>query len=270
VDVDYRLPGTDEPAITIGRRALGGIRVRVDGVALRGRRSVYQVPGADGEVHLLRVTGAWTGLRAIAGGADTALEPPVPLWARILTFLPLMLVVGGLVGATLGVIGAALNGVIGRSPLRLPARVVAMLLVTVLATAGWLGVGALLTGVGSARVSYATGTCLEGITATTDLVSQAPRSVDCGTAHDGEVVGTFNLDAAAVYPGDTGLQAAAGQGCPPLFAAYVGIDFTASRLDILPVVPTQVAWQAGTREISCVAVTTDGSKLTGSVKGTGT
>ena len=69
--------------------------------------------------------------------------------------------------------------------------------------------------------------------------------------------------------GDAALQSAAGQGCPPRFAAYVGIDFTASRLDILPVIPTQVAWQAGTREISCVALTTDGTKLTGSVKGSG-
>jgi hypothetical protein len=269
VNFDYRLPGTGEPVITVRRTALGGIRVLVDGIALKGRRGVYGVPGADGQVHLLRVTGAWTGLRAIADGADTALEPPVPLWARVLMLLPLLLVIGGLVGATLGVIGVALNGVIGRSPLRLPVRIVAMLLVAVVAGAGWLGIGAALTSLGSAHVSYTTGTCLEGITSSTDLVSQAPRPVDCGTAHDGEVVGTFSLDAATVYPGNAGLRSAAGQGCPPLFAAYVGIDFTASALDILPVVPTGVAWQAGTREISCVALTTDGSKLTGSVKGTG-
>ncbi len=47
----------------------------------------------------------------------------------------------------------------------------------------------------------------------------------------------------------------------------MGLDFGASRLDILPVVPTQVAWEAGVREVSCVALTTDKSKLTGSVKG---
>ena len=269
MDFDYRLPGTDEPAITIRRTAIGGIHVQVDGAPLKGRGGVFEVPGADGDVHRLKVAGAWTGLRAIADGWDTALEPRVPLWARILVFLPLLLVVGGLVGATLGVIGAALNGVIGRSPLRLAVRVVAMVLVAAVAIGGWLGIGAALTGVGSARVSYATGTCLEGITSSTDIVSQAPKTIDCGTAHDGEVVGTFNLDPAAAYPGDRGLQSAAGQGCPPRFAAYVGIDFTASRLDILPVIPTQVAWQAGTREISCVALTTDGTKLTGSVKGSG-
>ena len=94
--------------------------------------------------------------------------------------------------------------------------------------------------------------------------------MDCSSAHDGEVVGSFDVQAAAgaAYPGTGALQTAASQGCPPRFADYVGIAFEASRLNILPVVPTQVAWQAGTREVSCVALTTDGTKLTGSVKGT--
>jgi hypothetical protein len=143
-----------------------------------------------------------------------------------------------------------------------------MVLVLVLGLGGWIGAGMLLTGVSSARVSYKTGTCLEGITPSTDLVSQAPKTVDCATAHDAEVVGTFNVEQVA-YPGDKGLLGAANGQCPGLFAAYVGIAFDASRLDILPVVPTEIAWEAGAREVSCVALTTDGTKLTGSVKGTG-
>jgi len=270
VDFDYRLPGTDEPEITIRRTALGGIRVLVDGVRVRGRAGVHEVLGPDGQIHLVRVTGAWTGLRAIADGWDTALEPAVPLWARSLVFTPILLIIGGVVGASLGIIATGLNTAIGRLPLRLPFRVVAMLLVTVLATAGWVGVGVALTSVGGARVSYETGTCLNGITSKTDLVAQSPTTVECGSAHDGEVVGTFNVEAASTmpYPGTNALQTAAGEGCPPRFADYVGIDFTSSRLNILPVVPTQVAWEAGTREISCVALTIDGTKLTGSVKGT--
>ena len=57
--------------------------------------------------------------------------------------------------------------------------------------------------------------------------------------------------------------------CPNHVIAYPHPNVViGKRLDILPVVPTQVAWQAGAREISCVALTTDGSKLTGSVRGT--
>jgi len=242
----------------------------VDGARVKGRSGVHEVPGREGQVHLVKVTGAWSGLRAIADGWDTALEPPVPLWSRILIVVPLLLIIGGVIGATLGLIATGVNATIGRSPIRLPIRIVAMVLVTVLAAAGWVGVGAALTSVGGARVSYATGTCLEGIGSSTDLVAQSPKTVDCGTAHDGEVVGTFDVQAVqgTAYPGSDALQTAAGSGCPPRFADYVGVAFTSSKLDILPVVPTQVAWQAGTREISCVAVTTDGTKLTGSVKGT--
>jgi hypothetical protein len=267
VDFDYRLPDTDEPVITVRRTALGRILVFADAVRVPGRAGVHEVRAADGQAHKLKVVGAWTGLRVIADGWDTPLEPPVPLWARALVLLPLSLVVGGLVGATFGAIGVAVNSVIGRSSMPSGPRAVAMIVVLALGVAGWVGAGIALTGLAPARVSYATGTCLEGISASTDLVSHAPASVACGTAHDGEVVGTFDA-ADGAYPGETGLRDDAARQCPPLFASYVEIDFKASTLDILPLVPTQVAWQAGTREVSCVALTTDGSKLTGSVKGT--
>lgn len=269
MDFDYRLPETDRPAITIRRTALGRVLVLVNGAAVRGREGVYEIPGADGETHLLKVSGAWTGLRVTADGWEVPLEPPTPLWSRALIFAPLFLIVGGLIGACLGVIGAAVNLVIGRSSARLPLRTLAMLLVLALGLGGWIGAGALLTGVSSSRVSYATGTCLEGITPETDLVSQAPQTVDCGTAHDGEVVGTFDAPGGTTYPGGSGLLDAARAQCPVLFTAYVGADFNASSLDVLPVVPTEVAWAAGTREISCVAITTDRTKLTGSVRGSG-
>ena len=267
MDFDYRLPDTDEPAITIRRSVAGRIALLVDGVPARGRGGVYEVPDADGEVHLVKVTGAWTGLRAIADGWDTPVEPPVPQWSRLLILLPLLLVVGGLVGAALGGIGAAINTLVGRSAAGALTRAAVMIVVAVLAAAAWVGIGAVLTSVGGTRVSYSTGTCLDGIGPGIDLVSQAPTSVDCSTAHDGEVVGTYNVDSAAAYPGESSLTTSAADQCPALFASYVGIDFSASRLDILPVVPTQIAWAAGTREISCVAITTDTSKLTGSVKG---
>lgn len=268
MDFDYRLPDTEVPAITVRRSALGRISVLVDGAPSKGRDGVHEIAGSDGTPHYIRVVGAWTGLRVIGDGWDTALESARPLWSLALIFAPLFLVIGGLIGATLGVIGVGVNAAIARTALRLPLRVVAMLLVVALGLAGWIGAGAFLTGVSSARVSYRTGTCLEGITPSTDLVSQAPATVDCGTAHDAEVVGTFNVEGSA-YPGDRGLLDVARQQCPGLFASYVGVAFDQSRLDILPVVPTQIAWEAGSREVSCVALTQDGTKLTGPIKGTG-
>lgn len=268
MDFDYRLPGTDEPAITVRRTLAGRIELLVDGVAAQGRGGVFEVPDADGAVHLVKVAGAWTGLRAIADEWDVPLEPEVPLWSRLLILLPLVLVIGGLVGAALGGLGAAVNALVGRSAAGVMPRAVAMVLVAVLAAGGWLAVGSVLTSVPATRASYATGTCLDGIGPGIDLTSQAPTTVDCSTAHDAEVVGTYNVDSTGPYPGESSLMTSAADQCPTLFAAYVGIDFGSSRLDILPVVPTEIAWTAGTREISCVALTTDGSKLTGSVKGT--
>ncbi len=268
MDFDYRLPDADGPAITIRRTAGGRIGLLVDGVAIAGRGGIFEVPDSTGEVHLVKITGAWTGLRAIADGWDTALEPAVPLWSRLLILLPLLLVVGGLVGLMFGVLATAANALVGRSSVAIGKRTAAMVLLAALAAAGWAAAGALLTSVPATRVSYETGTCLDGITPGVDLVSQAPTTVDCRTAHDAEVVGTYNADAAPSYPGESSLTTSAEYQCPALFKGYVGIAFGASKLDILPVVPTQVAWSAGTREISCLAITMDGSKLTGSVRGT--
>jgi hypothetical protein len=269
VDYDYRLPGTDEPVITVRRSAVGGVSVFADAVRLHGRRGRYEIADADGEPHAVTVTGAWTGLHVIADGVDTPLEPTAPTWLLVLTALPLILVIGGIVGGLLGAAGVGVNALIGRSGLRLPVRAVSMVAVLGLAALAWLGIGSALTTVPSPQTVYAVGACLTGVSSGADLVVKAPTVVDCSGQHDGEVVGTFKLDSGAVFPGETGLSQAAAQQCPALFAAYVGRDFSTSRLDILPVVPTQVAWDTGVREIACVAITTDGSKLTGSVRGTG-
>ena len=267
MDFDYRLPDSDAPEILIRRTAIGGIRVILDGERVPGRRGVYEVPGADGQAHLLRVTGAWTGLRAIADGWDVPLEAPVPLWSRALIVLPLALVIGGLVGVALGAVATALNAIVGRTPLRAPARALVMVAVLVAAGGAWATVGSALTTMGSASVSYTVGTCLSGLTPGTDLVTRAPTPVACDAPHDAEVVGTYAAADAAAYPGETALAGEAGQRCPPLFKDYVGVAFASSRLDILPVIPTQVAWDAGSRDVACAAVTMDGSKLTSSVRG---
>ncbi len=266
MDFDYRLPNSDAPQILVRRTAIGGVRVVADGERVPGRGGVYEIAGSDGQAHLLRVTGAWTGLRAIADGWDVPLEAPVPLWSRALIVLPLALVIGGLVGVALGAVATALNAIVARTPLRVPVRALVMIAVLVAAGVAWAAVGSALTTMGSASVSYAVGTCLSGLTPGTDLVAKTPTPVACDAPHDAEVVGTYAAADAATYPGETALASTAGQRCPPLFRAYVGSDFASSQLDILPVIPTQVAWDAGTRDVACVAVTMDGSKLTSSVR----
>ena len=284
MDYDYRLPDTDAPAITVRRTGLGGVEVFVDGARVRGRQDVYEVPGPDGETHLVRIAGQWSGLRAIADGWNTPLEPPVRIWARALAVLPFALVpvgaligglaggpadalIGALVGLAAGGLGAAINSIPLRSSAGSGLRASAMVGVLVVATGIWLAVAGAITGPTGPKPIYATGACLDGVTAGADLVVQAPAIASCAAVHDSEVVGTFRLDAAASYPGEAALTDDARNQCPALFASYVGIDFGSSRLDIVPVIPTEASWLTGDREVACVAIAIDGSKLTGSVKG---
>lgn len=267
VDHDYRLPEADEPAITVRRTALGRIEVFADGERLRGRRGVYAVTDANGRTRLFRVAGAWSGLRAYADGTVSPLERPTPIPLLVLPFLPLALVVGGLLGTALGALGVLLNAAILRLPIRGLIRAVLMVAVLAAAAAAWAGIAAALTSVPHTAQLYTTGSCLTGITPGADLVARAPVVVDCSTPHDAEVVGTFRLTQTGDFPGASALRTEAQAQCPVLFAAYVGIEFGASRLDILPLVPTDASWRTGDRGVACLAVTTDGSRRTGSVKG---
>jgi hypothetical protein len=53
------------------------------------------------------------------------------------------------------------------------------------------------------------------------------------------------------------------------FESYVGGSFDASSLTMILIVPTDVTWLKGDRTIACVALSSSGAKLTGSIRGTG-
>lgn len=263
----FRLPGHDEPEIVVERSALGGIKVTAGGAAVprrRGRQAVYEVPLADGTTVPIELKGQYTGLRAVVAGMEIPIERPIPKWLLVLVFLPLALVLGGLVGGVLGIIGTTLNGTLARSGVPAAAKAGGMLVTTVVAAAIWYGVAFVVTPLPKLDV----GACMNGIREGSVVTATSNQPVDCAQPHDNEVIGSFDYTASSGFPGSDALQAFAEQVCLPAFSQYVGVDFQSSKLDVLPLLPTDQTWLKGDRTVSCIVLMHDGTKLTGSVKGT--
>jgi hypothetical protein len=96
------------------------------------------------------------------------------------------------------------------------------------------------------------------------------KKVDCATAHGGEVFAVTEHPAkrGEAFPGNQSVDDYANQTCDSSFAAYVGIDFDSSKLDVKYSSPTADTWSTGDREFICVLQNPDKSALVGSVKGT--
>jgi hypothetical protein len=72
------------------------------------------------------------------------------------------------------------------------------------------------------------------------------------------------------YPGDQALRSFGKASCPEHFEAYVGRPYETSELEMGYYVPSQSAWNQTYRHfIACYVYRTDGTKLIGSVRGTG-
>ncbi len=266
MDIPFLIPGTTDPAIIIRRSRLGNISVLVNGRPVKRSRGMkYDIPLADGTVTELRLTGQWRGLKATVNGVETPLEPPVsPIFVGLI-FLPLLLiVVGGLIGGLIGVVTSGFNLTISRSVMRGPLKLIAMLGTTVLGAAVWFGLALAITPIPVLE----TGTCVNGIHIGGDLTSSSYRPVNCAPAHDNEVVGSVRYDGKGAYPGGATLLAFAQTPCANAFAAYVGIDFQLSSLEMIIVTPSDLSWVKGDRVIACVALAPDGGRLTGSIRGT--
>jgi hypothetical protein len=91
----------------------------------------------------------------------------------------------------------------------------------------------------------------------------------CALPHQNEVYATLD------YPDpnfpDTGaLEQFAKSQCVASFAAYVGIGYETSSLDLAYQLPDQATWGNGIRHvIGCLVVSADGQRRSGSVRGTG-
>jgi hypothetical protein len=107
------------------------------------------------------------------------------------------------------------------------------------------------------RLDLSPGRCVDGVAA------KAP-TVDCATAHRGEVIGSFTHPGGAEsrYPGFEGIRVAADTSCAALLGTYVADPrpgqvvapfSTGSSL-------TEVEWDAGLRTVACVAVVIDSAR----------
>jgi Septum formation len=126
--------------------------------------------------------------------------------------------------------------------------------------------GSIVEGGGIGAFVIQTGDCLnipDG-----DLV-QSVEGVPCSQEHDAEAYYTFDL-ADGSYPGPDWVSESAFNGCLGAFHPFVGLAYEYSELDIYWLEPTEESWtQIDDREITCMVVTLDGSKLTGSMRGAG-
>jgi hypothetical protein len=269
LDLPYRIPGTSGPDIAVHRSRLGNLEVRVDGVPVKGKRGRYPIQLPDGSIKELRLTGAWTGLKAVVDGVETPLEPPIPKYMLIPVLLPLGLVlVGGLIGGAFGALGFAVNSGVARASFPTVGKVIAMLGVTVLAGVLYVVTAVAFRNAIAPNQTLDVGMCVNGV-AEGQVITTSLDPVPCTTPHDNEVVGSAQHPDASAYPGQPALETFAATSCIPAFNAYVGGDFQASSLAMLPLVPTETTWARGDRAITCVVLSNDGTKLTSSVKGSG-
>jgi hypothetical protein len=261
----FRIPGTPGPEITVGRSLLGSIRVLVDGKNAQRRKLrglVYLIPMPDGTTKELRLTGQWTGFRAIVDDQEIEIERKLRPWEVALTFLPLILLLGGVLGALLAIGAAAINARLARSGLGVPIRAVGMISVALVATGLYFGTLLLIAPLPRLTV----GTCVNGLHEGATVTTSVTRPVDCAAPHENEVIASVDYTPDGAFPGEAALADFATTQCLAMFASYVGISFDQSTLDMLPIVPTQVSWAKGDRSVACVVLATDRGPLTGSVR----
>jgi putative regulator of septum formation len=268
MDSSFLLPGTTAPQIVVRHPALGSIKVFVDGSEVKRssrRRLKYEIPLPDGTHAEVELSGQWTGLRATVNGQQIQLERRLARWELVLTFLPLVLgVIGGLFGALFAIGGSAVNARLARSGLRGPTRAIAMIGVTLISGVLFFGAALAIAPVPQLK----TGTCHNNLLDGETVTVQSSRGVSCSAAHEAEVIGTLVHSGNGPFPGVPTLVTYGQIPCLDAFRSYVGVDFETSSLDMFLVVPSEITWAKGDRSIACLVITTDGSRITGTVKGT--
>ncbi len=108
------------------------------------------------------------------------------------------------------------------------------------------------------------GDCFDVTKAQTDLRKSL---VPCEQLHDDEVYAEFALSGEA-YAGDDAVFDAARAGCIDRFAAFVGIPFAQSRLDVTTYHPSEQSWAEGDRRVVC-AVWDPSTAVEGTLAGSG-
>jgi hypothetical protein len=127
--------------------------------------------------------------------------------------------------------------------------------------------GAIVEGGGLGAFAIQIGDCFN-IPEDTDIVMSL-EAVPCALPHDAEAFASFDLTGTA-WRGDDAVGEEAWFGCYEPFGTYVGTPWDDSTLDYWTLQPTMESWdELDDREVTCALTTVDGSKLTGSMKGSG-
>ena len=90
--------------------------------------------------------------------------------------------------------------------------------------------------------------------------------VDCAEPHNGEAYAVIPLEDEE-FPGADEVTDRAVTGCTAEFTLFVGVEYAASGLDFAYYYPTATSWEAGDREILCLAVDPGAETVTGSLAG---
>jgi hypothetical protein len=261
-------PPAAGPVFTVKRPLLGSLQLLADGVPLKRKGMfglTYLLPMADGTTKEIQVRGVYSGAKVVVDGVEQQVEPSRPVWLSVLAALPLAIIVlGGALGALIGAIGFIVNLRIASSSQKLAVQLVAMVLVAVVTVGVWLGIVGALVGAAAPAV----GDCYDGIHPNSALVQSQVKEVPCSGPHDAELYGPFPYPNATTYPTDAQFQAFAEQECVPAYLSYVGIAISDSAYGAIPVLPDEQQWNGGSHSVRCMIVSLDGSKITGSLKGT--
>ncbi len=158
-------------------------------------------------------------------------------------------VVGGVAAAGLGAVGLGVSGLAGEDG------------------TGRDDAGAIVEEgeLGAFRIRL--GDCLDGL-GLTEI--ESVTGVPCSEPHEAEVYWAFNINAGPDYPGEAAVFDAADEACFNRFEPFVGRDYASSKLELTYLYPTKESWeQINDREVLCMIVSLDGSRITGSAEGSG-
>jgi hypothetical protein len=93
-------------------------------------------------------------------------------------------------------------------------------------------------------------------------------AVPCSEPHDNEVYYLGALPEAD-YPGDDLVDELVADQCLTVFAAFTGVSYAESKLEIGYIFPSEASWGEGDRGYVCLVYDVSLSKLEGSMRGQG-
>jgi hypothetical protein len=98
-----------------------------------------------------------------------------------------------------------------------------------------------------------------------DEVVKTVDAVPCTAPHDAEVYAVYDVDFDE-FPGDDEIGAAAEAGCIERFAAFAGIDYASSTLEVVYLNPTKESWDTEDDRSAVCSVSDPAAPATGSLR----